>query len=175
MFSVTIISTVLGLLTSSVPRLIDYLSKKREMQHEVELLKLKIEATSKGLELNREITEIRAIVDEGNNIRDNDAQLDGGNLINTLRASVRPVITYALFGLFIGVKFCVAFIILMNGTLTIENMKLALDAILDENTMAIFSTILGYYFGARSLEKMQSTVTSEVLPSSKLNKVINNK
>lgn len=173
--TLTIISTLLGLLSSTVPNLISYFSRKKELEYELEINKLKVEAAKNGLQLNREIADIKAVVEEGNNIRDNDSKLDGGSFINSLRASVRPVITYSLFGLFIGIKFVVAFIILVSADLTVANMKLALDAILDDNTMAIISTILGYYFGARALEKMQTRPEAKVTPTTKLTTIINRK
>lgn len=169
----TVISTLLGLLTSTVPSLINYFTRKRELEYDIELTKLKVEAAKNGLELNRDITDIKAVVEEGNNIRDNDSKLDGGSFVNSLRASVRPVITYTLFAMFIGVKLCVAIIILVSGSVSVANMKLALDAILDENTMAIISTILGYYFGARALEKMQAAPENKVTGTVKMKPVIN--
>lgn len=171
----TIISTLLGILSSTIPSLIQYFSRKKELEYEITIATLKVEAAKNGLDLSREIADIKAMVDEGNNIRVTDAELDGGSFVNSLRASVRPVLTYALFGLFIGIKFFVAAIILMSADLTIQNLKLAFDAILDENTMAITSTVVGYYFGARTLEKFQSTPVVKVTPQSKLIAVINKK
>jgi len=155
--SITLITTVLGILSSFIPNLIRLVERKREFQHEIELTKLQIEAAKSNLNISKEIAHIKAVVDEGKSVRHHDLELSGGEFIDKLRASVRPVITYSLFGIFVGVKFAVAFIILMTGQLNIENMKLALDAIFDDNTMAITSTVIGYYFGARALEKMQET------------------
>lgn len=135
----------------------NYFQRSKELNHEIEITRLKVEAARAGLELNKEIANIRAIVDEGNNIRNNDVELDGGEFINTLRASVRPIITYTIFGIFVGVKLCVACIILISGEINITTMKLAMDAILDEHTMAITSTVIGYYFGARALERFGET------------------
>lgn len=154
----TIISTLLGILSSTIPSLINYWQTKSNNEYSIKLTELKIAAAKEGLQISKEIEDIKAIVIEGNNIRSTDAELDGGQFINTLRASVRPVITYTLFAVFIGVKFFVAAIILMKGDLNVANMKLALDAILDDNTMAITSTVIGYYFGARALEKFQEDV-----------------
>lgn len=172
----TIVSTLLGILSSTIPSLINYFSKKKELDYELAIATLKVEAAKQGLDLSREIADIKAVVDEGNNLRATDAELDGGSFVNALRASVRPVITYALFGLFIGVKFFVAAIILMSSDLTIANLKLAFDAILDENTMAITSTVIGYYFGSRTLEKFsEKKLVTNVKPQDKLIAVINKK
>lgn len=166
--TLTIISTILGLLSSTVPGILNYFLRKRELEYETRIAELKIEAAKNGLELSRDIADIKAVVDEGNNIRDNDSKLDGGGFINSLRASVRPVITYSLFAVFIGVKLVVATVILSSVVLNASNIKLVLDAILDENTMAVITTILAYYFGARTLEKMQSSTITKVVPQAKL-------
>lgn len=162
----------MGIVSSTIPSLISYWSKKKDQEYELALTQLRIDAASKGLQVSREIEDIKATVSEGNNLRSTDAELDGGQFINSLRASVRPVITYTLFAVFIGVKFFVAAIILMKGDLNVANMKLAFDAILDDNTMAITSTVIGYYFGARALEKFQEDVVkNDISPTKALNKV----
>ena len=51
----TVISTLLGLLTSTVPSLINYFTRKRELEYDIELTKLKVEAAKNGLELNHDI------------------------------------------------------------------------------------------------------------------------
>lgn len=164
----------MGIISSTIPSLISYWQQKSKHAYDLAILNLQIEAARNGLEISRQIADIKATVDEGNNLRSTDVELDGGEFINALRASVRPVITYTLFGLFVGIKFFVAAIILMTGDLTVSNMKLAFDAILDDNTMAITSTVIGYYFGARALEKFQTTsAKTDITPQNNLNKFIN--
>jgi hypothetical protein len=171
----TIISTILGILSSSIPTIMNYLQKKRQYDYELELTRLKVEAAKNGYQLTKETEQIKseiatteAIVNEGNNIRDNDSKLTGGSFVDTLRVSVRPIITYTLFGMFVFVKFFVAATVLMSSTLTVETIKMTLDSILDTYTLAMTSTVIGYYFGAKSFESISESIASnKVTPATK--------
>lgn len=179
----TIVSTLLGILSSTIPSLINYFDRKRELAYELELTKLKVDAAKNGYQLTKETEQIKAdaettkaLVEEGNNIRDNDSKLVVGGFIDTLRASVRPVITYTLFGMFVLVKFFVAATILMSSTLTVDVIRMTLDAVLDTYTLAMTSTVIGYYFGAKSFEAISTNISSNRVsptPQPKTVKVIN--
>lgn len=153
---ITLVSTLLGIVSATIPNWLAYLIQRKQMDYDIELTKLKLAAAQNNLELSRDIEDIKAVVEEGRIIHAHDGDVSSGNFVDTLRNSVRPVITYTFFAIFVGIKLCVATIILVSPGLNVTNMKLAISAILDDNTMAIFSTIMGYYFGSRSLEKMQT-------------------
>lgn len=148
----TIVSTLLGIISSTIPNLIRIWERRNEAKYEIELTKLRLEAAREGLQMSREIEEIKAIVQEGDSLRDNDSAINAGPFVNDLRASVRPIITYTFFFLYIAVK-AVAFAVIIGQGITIENMQLALNTIFDDNAIAIFSAVIGYYFGARTFEK----------------------
>jgi hypothetical protein len=80
---------------------------------------------------------------------DHDKSIDGGKFINALRASVRPVITYTFFLVFIAVKVAAAYVMLTTGQSVPEMLK----AVWDAETMALFSTIIAFWFGSRVMEK----------------------
>lgn len=148
----TIISTVLGILSSSIPNLLRIWERRNEARYELELTKLRLEGLKAGLDVSKDIEDIKALVREGESTRSHDSVLDGGEFINKLRASVRPVITYTFFLFFIFVKLT-AFVLVISQGLTVENLNLAMATIFDDTTVAVFSTILGFWFGARALEK----------------------
>jgi hypothetical protein len=56
--------------------------------------------------------------------------------------------------MFIGIKGLAAWSILKTGGLTLENVQLFTNAIFDDATTAIFGTLVGYWFGSRSMTKM---------------------
>jgi len=101
-----------------------------------------------------DLENIKADSAEGDSIRSHDASLDGGKFINALRAFVRPFITYTFFFLFCAVKIAAAYVMIQNGQSIPEMLK----AVWDLETMALFSTVIAFWFGSRTLEKMDSRV-----------------
>jgi hypothetical protein len=132
----------LGILGSVIPSIVRIFEKKQEYAHDVEMAKIQASA-------NFDVEAIKAAAIERRAIYDHDKSLDGGKFINALRASIRPVITYAFFFLFVAVKSAAAYVMIDQG-LSIPDM---LKAVWDADTMALFSTIIGFWFGSRVMEK----------------------
>jgi hypothetical protein len=139
---IALLTTILGAVTGVLPAIVNIFEKKADLAHERELLKLRLEA-------NLTLEEAKAAYREGESLRRHDRTLDGGKYINALRASIRPVITYIFFAMFVIIKSSAAFIMLSNG-MSIPEM---LAAVWDEYTMAIFGAIMGFWFGSRAIEK----------------------
>jgi hypothetical protein len=147
-----ILSPLIGIFGSVIPSVVRIFERKQELKHEIELSKIKFDAAIRAAESNLKLEEIKADVAEGQSIRDHDKSLDGGKFINALRASIRPVVTYLFFFLFVAVKVSAAYVMLSNGQSVPEMLK----AVWDQETMALFSTIMAFWFGSRFLEKMES-------------------
>ena len=69
--------------------------------------------------------------------------------VEALRASVRPVITYAFFALFVFVKVMALTALLQQG-FTITDSVLT---IWDEETQALFAAVMAFWFGSRNVTK----------------------
>ena len=147
-----ILSPLIGIFGSVIPSVVRIFERKQELKHEIELSKIKFDAAIRAAESNLKLEEIKADVAEGQSIRDHDKSLDGGKFINALRASIRPVVTYLFFFLFVAVKVSAAYVMLSNGQSVPEMLK----AVWDQETMALFSTLMAFWFGSRFLEKMES-------------------
>ena len=147
-----ILSPLIGIFGSVIPSVVRIFERKQELKHEIELSKIKFDAAIRAAESNLKLEEIKADVAEGQSIRDHDKSLDGGKFINALRASIRPVVTYLFFFLLVAVKVSAAYVMLSNGQSVPEMLK----AVWDQETMALFSTIMAFWFGSRFLEKMES-------------------
>jgi hypothetical protein len=148
----TLASTLLGMITSVIPEFVKMMARKADQAHELELIKLQMEATKQGVELNILMEQARADANEGDSLRQHDTALDGGPVINALRASIRPVITYLFFIFFLVVKGSIAYVFLKEGKPTPEVIQL----LWDNDTFAIFGAIMGFHFGGRSIEKFRS-------------------
>jgi len=148
-----LLSPILGIFGSLLPSIVRIFERKQELRHELELTRIRMQEISLKGKLKADIENIKADVDEGKSVRSHDMSLDGGKFINALRASIRPVITYAFFLLFVAVKIAAAYVMLKQGQSVPEMLK----AVWDAETMALFSTIIGFWFGSRVFEKMRST------------------
>lgn len=161
----SLLSPFLGILGSLLPNIVNIFAKREEYKHDIELLKVQGEIALQAAQSNLDIENVKADAAEGVALYAHDSSIDGGKFFNTLRASVRPVVTYLFFFLFCSVKIAAAFVMIHNG-LSIPDM---LTAVWDAETMGLFSTILAFWFGARVLEKMTSDTKNRPI----LNRTIN--
>lgn len=140
-----------GILGSLLPSIVRIFERKQELKYEIELTKIKLDAAREQANLNFDIEVVKNNALERQSILDHDKSLDGGKFINALRASIRPVITYVFFFLFVAVKVSAAYVMLANGQSVPEMLK----AVWDVETMSLFSTILAFWFGSRVMEKRE--------------------
>lgn len=167
--SMTLISALLGILSSILPNVIQYFQRKQEIKYELELAGLKINAALQGIKLETERAEIVAGYEEGKDVRAHDLGIDESGPLAVFRASVRPTITYAFFIMFVSVKFLTAVVVIRQGGLNIANMQTFTTIMFDDSTLAIFGTLIGFWFGTRSITKLtavipQNSAVSELIP-----------
>lgn len=149
-----LLSPLFGILGSLLPSVVRIFERKQEIKYEIELTKIKLDAAREQANLNFDIEVVKNNALERQSILDHDKSLDGGKFINALRASIRPVITYVFFFLFVAVKVSAAYVMLSNGQSVPEMLK----AVWDVETMSLFSTILAFWFGSRVMEKREQRV-----------------
>lgn len=146
---ITLISTIFGMLSSLLPNVIKIFEKKLDYKHELELTKIKMDAAREGLILQLQVEGIKADSAEGESVRKHDIDVEYIGFWGALRASIRPVITYAFFALFCGIKIAAFMVLIDKGASPTEILNLVWDG----ETMAIFSAIIGFWFGSRAIEK----------------------
>ena len=149
-----LLSPLFGIFGSLLPNIVKIFERKQELKHDIEIAKLQMEAAKQGAQFQLDLENVKADTAEGESLRSHDASLDGGKFINALRAFVRPFITYTFFFLFCAVKIAAAYVMISNGQSIPEMLKVVWDT----ETMALFSTIIAFWFGSRTLEKMDSRV-----------------
>lgn len=150
----TILSPLIGIIGSLLPSIVRIFERRQEMKYEIELTRVKLDAALQQSKVQLDVEGIKADVEEGKSLRSHDRSIDGGKYINTLRASIRPVITYCFFFLFVAVKVAAAWTMIANGQSVPEMLK----AVWDPETMSLFSTIIAFWFGSRVIEKMDERV-----------------
>lgn len=154
-----LLSPFFGIFGSLLPSVIRIFERKQEIKYEIELTKIKLDAAERQADLQFNIETVKASAIERQSVLDHDKSLDGGKFINALRASVRPVITYSFFFVFVAVKIAAAWTMIANGQSMPEMMK----AVWDPETGALFSTIIAFWFGARVMEKQERIPQTQVV------------
>ena len=153
----TILSTLLGIVSSTIPGIIRYFEKRQELQYELAIGRLKLEAATRGYQIAVDVAGTQADVSEISSARQHDTITKASQWVVNLRASVRPVITYTFFVLIMVVKvgFAIGMVVYAaDGSVDGATLDAIHSRLLDDPTNAIFAVIIGFYFGSRSLEKM---------------------
>ena len=153
-----LLSPFFGIIGSLLPSVVRIFERKQEIKYEIQLTKIKLEAAEKQADLNFNIEMVKGDSESRQSALDHDKSLDGGKFINALRASVRPVITYTFFFVFIAVKVAAAHVMLTTG----QSVPEMLRAVWDLETMALFSTIIAFWFGSRVMEKQERLPQTQV-------------
>ena len=154
-----LLSPFFGILGSLLPSVIRIFERKQEIKYEIELTKIKLDAAERQADLQFNIETVKANAIERQSVLDHDKSRDGGKFINALRASVRPVITYSFFLVFVAVKIAAAWTMIANG----QSMPEMIKAVWDPETGALFSTIIAFWFGSRVMEKQERIPQTQVV------------
>jgi hypothetical protein len=138
----TLLGSVIGFGSSFLPKVMDYFQDKSDKAHELEVM-------TRQAEIQLDKTAIDANIREVETVHEHDAALDGGAFVNGLRASVRPIITYIFMALFVGVEIATYYLLIKSGVAPGE----ALVAAWSEQIMALWASILAFWFGGRQFKK----------------------
>lgn len=145
MISATVLTFIGGLITSFLPNLLRMWEKKQEHKHETELLKIRLEAMAKGLDVSQRIAEIH----DADSARQHDIAIPYTDYYQGLRAAVRPVLTFSIFILFCVIKIVLLFSVLNTGM----DLKAIMSIVWSVDDQAMMLLVLGFWFGQRTIEK----------------------
>lgn len=146
----SILGSLIGFAGSAVPAITDSFAKKADNKHEIEKMKVMAELRAKGYDHDIKMYEQQGADKEHDRLIQHDISINQGTgIIAGLQKSVRPVITYAFFGLFATIEITLLMQALENGTEFSE----AIQLLWDEDTKAIFAAIISFWFGSRAIEK----------------------
>ena len=150
---ITIISSLLGFGSSFLPSVLDFFKEKRDQKHELMLMDKQLEQQIKIGAQKIEMMDAEADVREIETLHKTNAQITkkaSQFFINLsgfaagLSASVRPVISYAIFIEFIILTFMMA-----NGVISDETYQI----IWSEPMQATWSATICFWFGSRSFNR----------------------
>ena len=138
----SVIGSALGLFSSAIPKVLDMWQDKNDKIHELALLKAQAEITLDQTAIDASIREVESI-------HQHDSQIRGSTWVENTRALVRPIMAYSFMGLFFAVEIT-AFVSLVDAGIGAGD---ALQQIWDDRVMALWATILAFYFGGRQFSK----------------------
>ena len=145
---ITLLGSLLGFGTSFLPEILNYFKAGQDHKHKLQLMQVEMEMMSKRSELKLQLMDKEADIKETEGLYKHDS-MDAGGFINALRGSVRPVITYCFFGLFVAIKVTALLALLNVG----HDMGRALSLIWDDATAGLFAAIMSFWFGNRAVSK----------------------
>ncbi len=169
----TLLSTFISFLMGGLPKLLDFFQDRSDKKHELQLAQMQTErelqllqagyaAQQKVEEIKLDEIKVQAAADERQSlisaqqsememIYKHDMSLNEGTSqwMKNLRASVRPVITYGFFFLLVGIDSVLAYKGLTSGI----DFNVLADQLWDNETQALFASIIAFHFGGRAFGK----------------------
>lgn len=146
----TLLGSLLGFIGSMVPDLIKFFQQKSDRAHELQILDRQMEMMKQRH--GQILEEIRSQVDH--------AEMKeiyryphpvGIAWVDTLSCTVRPLLTYGFFMLYLGVKGIE--LIGLWGMLPLPEWVNALHVIWHEEDQALFAAVMAFWFGQRALRR----------------------
>ena len=146
----SIIGSLLGFASSTAPAIMDHFQSKDNRKHEIDKMKTLAEIKAQGIALDMKVYEQMGADKEHERLIAHDTAIQQSTgWTSALQKSVRPVITYAFFGLFATIEITLLMDAIEKGTEFSEAIKL----LWDDETKAIFAAIISFWFGSRAIEK----------------------
>lgn len=169
----TLLSTLVSFLMGGLPKILDFFQDKQDKSHELKLAQMQTERelqlAAAGYVAQQQIEAIRldeiktetssaekvSLIDaqkaEMNAIYAHDMSLNEGTSqwMKDFRASVRPVVTYGFFFLLVGIDGVLAYKGLTSGV----DFNVLADQLWDNETQALFASIIAFHFGGRAFGK----------------------
>lgn len=146
----SILGSLLGFASSAVPAITDSFARKADHKHELDKMRVMAELRKSGYDHDIKMYNEMGAAQEHERLIAHDVAISNtGGWISALQRSVRPVITYAFFGLFCTIEIVLLMEALEKGTDFAE----AINLLWDDETKAIFAAIISFWFGSRAIEK----------------------
>jgi hypothetical protein len=158
----SVLSSILGFATSGLPSVLDFFKQKGDQKHEQSMARLEMErsvemakagfASQERIEeFKTDQVEMETYAQERMALYKHDEALakNASPWVNNLRASVRPVVTYIFLFIILFIDVVGLIWAMKSGV----DFAQALDIIFSQEEMAIFASIIGFWFGSRHWDK----------------------
>lgn len=145
----TLLSAGLGFFTSLVPEIIRLFKDKADKAHELALLDKQLEFSKAASSQKIQEIKVQGEQSEIVSLIENQKPI-GVPWVDALSASVRPVITYCFFIVFAIIKILSLYYLMdTQGLIAVDAFKI----VWDEESQALFTAIIAFWFGSRAINK----------------------
>ena len=144
---ITLLASIAGFITSFIPELIKYFKDINDKKHELDILERQIQFNATNT--SRAIQEIQISQDIQEQASLYSTYKTEIKWVDTLNGSVRPVLAYCFFLLYMGVKY-LQYEAISSSAHAIEY----LEVIWNVDDQAIFAGIISFYYGHRTFRKL---------------------
>ena len=144
----SLFGSLLGFGTSFLPKVMDYFQDRSDKKHELAVREVQIRQQKELASQKLEMVNVEADIREVEALQKS-MQPTGVKWVDGLRGSVRPVITYAFFLLFVFVEVSAYLSLTAQGVSGLD----AVDAVWDEDTKALFAAVIAFWFGGRAIAR----------------------
>lgn len=156
----TILSMIVGFVSSLAPDLMKRWQDKSDKQHELAVLEMQMKQAENAHLYKMDEIGVQAYgqIVQSAHREQSEALEKASKWVVNLTASVRPTLTYLFMISFIGFKMC-AFFAVINPSLPWQEgltYTQAMLAVWGEEETAIFAGIIAYWFGERGLLKRRT-------------------
>lgn len=145
----SLLGSLLGFGTSFLPEVLNFFKAGQEHKQKLETMRMEAELLEKRSALKLKELDKEADIAEAKGIYEHDRSIDAGGFVNALRGSVRPVITYAFFIMFV----CVEVVIMLKVMESGGDWKDAVELMWSPETQGLFAAIMSFWFGNRAVSK----------------------
>lgn len=146
---ISLLGSLLGFGTSFLPEILNYFKAGQEHKQRLETMKVEAELMEKRSALKIQELDKEADIQETRSIYEHDRSIDAGGFVNALRGSVRPVITYAFFLMFVATEAVIMVKVMESG----GDWKDAVELMWTPETEGLFAAIVSFWFGNRAVSK----------------------
>jgi hypothetical protein len=158
----TLLSTLLGFVSSGLPKVLDFFQDRADKRHELELAQLQIErelqmaergflAQQRVEEIKVEHAQVEGYYQEKQSLYQHDIEIGKGasQWVTNLRAMVRPTITFGLFSLLVIVDIAGIWYAYEVGA----SFPQMMEHVWDDETQAVWASIIAFWFGSQAFSK----------------------
>lgn len=149
----SLIASALGFITGFAPKLMDYFQDKQDKAHELAMVDKQIEAQERVATVRLEEVNVDADIRDQESVRNHDVALlkVASKKLANLSSSIRPIVTYLFVIEYLIITAGIAYLTLTGEKITIETLR----SLLDEEFMAILSSILSFWFSSREVRRRE--------------------
>ena len=151
---ISLLGSLLGFGSSLIGPVLEAWNKSSDQKHELAMLHAQAEVQSKLQDQRLEATIVEADMAEIVAAHKEQASTvrKGPQWLAALSGSVRPVVTYLIIIEWLGINWAIAWIIMDEHGITVENLR----AVLDTDFMGLVSCVVAFWFGNRTFGKRKT-------------------